>query len=142
MPKNKKPDESLVLKAQLARALADYDNLIKRVEREKNDIEKLVSLRLILRLLQVLDNIERAQVHLKDSGLAIAIGEFINVLKDEGLTVINPSIGDEFDEHEMEAIEVVKGQSNNKVAEVILAGWEYSDGTIVRHAKVKVTKKE
>jgi molecular chaperone GrpE (heat shock protein) len=46
----------------------------------------------------------------------------------------------------MEAIEVVDGQSNNKVteakvAEVVLPGWKFEDGTVVRHAKVKVSKK-
>ena len=34
--------ETEVLKNQLARALADYDNLRKRVERERQDIEKFV----------------------------------------------------------------------------------------------------
>ncbi|HJY98325.1 MAG TPA: nucleotide exchange factor GrpE [Patescibacteria group bacterium] len=130
-----------LLKAQLVRALADYDNLIKRVEREKNDIEKLVSLRLLLKLLLILDGLESAQEHLKDQGLAISISEYKRALAEEGLTEIKPKVGDEFDHEIMEVVEVTGGGSDNKISEVVLAGWKYSDGTVVRHAKVKVTKK-
>lgn len=141
--KTKIDEEKELLKGQLARTLADYDNLVKRVEREREDLQKVVSLSIILKLLAVLDGLENAQKHLADQGLAISIGEFINVLKDEGLTVINPNMGDEFDENEMEAIEVVDGNGdNNTIAEVVLPGWKYSDGSVVRHAKVKVIKKE
>ena len=52
----------------LARALADYDNLSKRVERERQDLGKIASVGLVLKLLPVLDNLESAQVHLKGSG--------------------------------------------------------------------------
>lgn len=130
-----------VVKGMLARALADYDNLAKRVDRERLELGKIASVGVIVKLLPVLDNLERAQEHIKDSGLAIAIGELINVLKDEGFTVISPSIGDIFNENTMEAIEVVEGTSDNTVVEVVLSGWKYEDGTVVRHAKVKVSKK-
>lgn len=139
-------EETELLKNQLARALADYDNLIKRVEREKNDIEKLVSLRLILKLLSVLDGLESAQKHLKDAGLAISIAEFKKILSEEGLSEIRPKIGDEFNHETMEALEVVEGGDDNssvgdgKIDELVLVGWKYSDGTVVRHAKVKVNK--
>lgn len=133
-------EEAELLKSQLARTLADYDNLVKRVEREKGELQKIVSLGLILKLLSVLDMLENAQKHLQDQGLAIGIGEFINVLKDEGLSVINPGVGDVFDENTMEAIEAVTGESDNTISEVVLSGWMFTDGTVVRHAKVKVFK--
>ena len=130
-----------IVKGMLARALADYDNLSKRIEREKQDLGKIASVGVIIKLLPVLDNLESAQNHLQDAGLAISIGEFQKVLSDEGLTEIRPKIGDEFDHETIEAIEVVTGMSNNRVAELVLTGWKYSDGTVVRHAKVKVSKK-
>ena len=94
------------VKAMLARALADYDNLSKRVERERQDLGKIASVGVIIKLLPVLDNLEAAQVHLKDQGLAISLIEFKKVLSEEGLNEIRPKIGDEFSEQEMEAIEV------------------------------------
>lgn len=128
------------VKGMLARALADYDNLNKRVERERSGFSKIASLQLVARLFPVLDDIERAQEHLQDSGLAISIGEFKKVLNEEGLIEIKPKAGDEFDEQSMEAIEVIPGERNNIVSEVSLVGWRFSDGTVVRHAKVKVIK--
>ena len=133
-------EEVELLKAQLVRTLADYDNLVKRVEREKSEIQKIISLRLIIKLLTVLDGLESAQMHLKDAGLAISIVEFKRILSEEGLTEIKPKVGEQFDENWMEAIEVVPGESDNGIAEVVLIGWKFNDGTVVRHAKVKVTR--
>lgn len=129
------------MKSMLARALADYDNLSKRVERDRTEIVKYSSLTVISKLLPVLDMLEVAQKHLQDAGLAIGLTEFKKVFSEEGLTEINPKIGDSFDENLMEAIEVVKGQRDNTIAEVVLPGWKFAEGQVVRHAKVKVYKK-
>jgi molecular chaperone GrpE len=128
------------MKGMLARALADYENLRRRTDEEKVSWAKFSSLGIVSKLLPVLDMFENAQKHLKDQGLAIGIGEFVNVLKDEGLVVINPSVGTEFNEQEMEAIEVVNGTSDNTISEVVIPGWKFKDGVVVRHAKVKVFK--
>ena len=130
------------LKNQLARALADYDNLRKRIEREKEDLEKLASLKLILRFLPILDNLRQAQNHLKDAGLAITIGELENLLKDEGIEEIKPNKGDNFDHNLHEVIEVIENsQEENKIEEVVLSGWKFKEGVVIRHAKVKVCQK-
>lgn len=141
--KEKKVHEELEsVKTMLARALADYDNLSKRVDRERAELGKIASVSVIIRLLPVLDNLESAQLHLQDQGLAISLGEFKKVFNEEGLTEIKPKEGDAFDENEMETIEVVDGKGdNNTISELVLVGWKYSDGTVVRHAKVKVIKK-
>jgi len=148
MAKNKtKPAEEKVqkelelVKGMLARTLADYDNLGKRVDRERADLGKIASIGIVVRLLPIIDNLESAQVHLKDQGLAISILEFKKVLDEVGFSEIKPNAGETFDENLMEAIEVVPGESNNTIAEVILVGWKYEDGSVVRHAKVKVNKK-
>src|SRR4030065_500158 len=134
-----------VVEGMLARALADYDNLNKRVDRERQDLGKIASVGIIVRLLPVLDNLESAQGHLQDQGLAISMVEFKKILSEEGLTEIKPKEGDVFSPELMEAIEVVNGARDNKVseaevAEVVLPGWKFEDGTVVRHAKVKVSK--
>ncbi len=129
------------LKNQLARALADYDNLRKRIEREKEDLEKLASLKLILRLLPILDNLRAAQNHLKDAGLAITVGELENLLKDEGVEEIRPNKGENFDHNLHEVTEVVENcKEENKIEEVVLSGWKFKEGIVIRHAKVKATK--
>lgn len=140
--KEKINEEAELLKSQLLRTLADYDNLVKRVEKEREILSKVASIGVITKLLPVLDNIENAQNHLQDAGLAICIGEFKKVFNEEGLIEINPKVGEEFDENTMEAIEVVAGEEDNMISEVMLVGWKFSDGQVVRHAKVKVSKIE
>ncbi len=129
-----------VLKSQLARALADYDNLRKRADEERVSFIKYASRNILQSLLPVLDTFEAAQTHLKDNGLAIAIAQFKEVLKSEGLEEIRPTVGQEFDENLMEAIEIVESQQDGKVAEVLNSGWKFADGMVVRHARVKVFK--
>ncbi len=131
-----------MLKNQLARTLADYDNLRKRTDEEKIGWIKFATSKLIQNLLPILDTFEAAQVHLKDSGLAIAISQFKDLLKQEGLEEIRPKLGDNFDENLMEVIDVVTGDQDGKVAELLTSGWKFMDGVVVRHARVKVYKKE
>ena len=147
--KESKDDKQVVtLKAQLARALADYDNLVKRVDRERETFVKLSSLGIVSKLLPVVDGLENANNHLKDPGLAILTGDLKKILTDEGLTEIKPEVGSNFDENAMDAVEIVKGEQENTIAEVVMVGWRYSDlsggrhgGQVIRHAKVKVYKK-
>lgn len=132
------PDESGLLKSQLARALADYDNLRRRTEEEKSLWIKFASTTIITKLLTILDMIEKAQEHLKDQGLAIATLEFKKVLNEEGVVEILPKVGDEFDHELHEVIETVEGKDKNKISEIVVPGWKYNDGQVLRYAKVKV----
>lgn len=143
-PKTKKIEMEKLehLTQQLTRVLADYDNLIKRTASEKEELIKYASLRLVTKLLPVTDMLEEAQKHLGDSGLAIALNELLAVFRDEGIVKISVAKGEQFDENRHEAIETVEGKKpdTGTIAEVALDGWEYLDGTVIRHAKVKVVK--
>jgi molecular chaperone GrpE len=130
--------EVLELKNQLARALADYDNLRKRTEVEKEVWLKFAAERVLTKLIPTLDNFESALAHLKDPGLAIAVGEFKKVFEEEGLDEIRPKAGDSFDANLHEAIESVDGGEGGKIAELVLPGWKFGEGQVLRHAKVKV----
>lgn len=143
-PKQEKEQESekvKVLQAQLARALADYDNLGKRVERERLELVQYAGTRIVKNLLPILDMLEQAQKHVADPGLTITLQQFREVLKLEGYEEIKTKVGDEFDENLHEVIEVVPGESENTVSEVIQSGWTRSDGFVIRPVKVKVFKK-
>jgi len=144
MPKSKKivadNDEVAVLKNQLARALADYANLTKRYEVDKENWVEFAGERILLRILPLLDMLEFAQKHINDPGLAITIAEFKKLLNEEGLEEINVMPGDDFSEELQEAVEVVSGKNSGKVAESVLSGWKFKEGKVLRHAKVKVYK--
>lgn len=142
-------EEIELLKNQLARALADYDNLRKRVEREREEFGRLANARLILRLLSVYDMLEAAQSHLHDSGLAITLDEFVKVIEDEGFEKIKVAVGDRFDEKVHEVVEAVNPPAGGErekgeeglITQVVLLGWRIIDGPVIRPTKVKVTKK-
>lgn len=140
--KSKSELQTTELKTQLARALADYDNLRKRVEREKEAFEKYANVKLTIRLLPVLDVLRQAQKHIGDPGIAITITQFEDALKGEGVEEIKVSPGDDFNPQLQEAIEVVdEGKGKAKVKEVVLTGWRFTGGPVIRHARVKVSKK-
>lgn len=130
------------LRNQLARALADYDNLRKRTEAEREIWTKFAGKSILTKLFPVLDNLENAQKHLNDAGLAIAINQFKEVLGQEGLEEIKPQKEDKFDHEIHEALESIAGGKKGVVAETILAGWKYVDGPVLRFAKVKVYGKK
>jgi molecular chaperone GrpE len=144
MSKKKKILEGKVLKEQLARALADYDNFRKRVEKEQESLVQMAGFSIIERLLSVFDMLEDAQKHLKDSGLAIAIKSFEDVLKEDDVERIPAGQGTLFNENIHEVIEVVRGGivKDGEIIEELISGWKYRNGPVIRISKVKVGKKD
>lgn len=139
------------MRNQLARAMADYANLVKRTDEERGTMYKLASISFMTKILPILDNLKQAQNHVNDSGIAIIIGQLETLAKEEGFEEIKIKVGDKFDETTSEVTEVLETldeKDNNNVSEVVMSGWKYSDpprlgeagGTVVRHARVKVYK--
>jgi molecular chaperone GrpE len=120
------------------RALADYQNLERRLNQERTDFVQYANTSLITKLLLVLDHLERAQAHLKDEGLELALKEFRRVLAEEGLSEIEV-IGKEFDPQAMEAVEIVAGEKHNEVVEVLAKGYRLKE-KVIRPAKVKINQ--
>jgi len=126
-------------KNKYLRALADYQNLEKRITDQKNNQKKSIIQELIVKLLPLLDNMEKAEIFSKDEGLVLAKNQFIKVIRDFGIKEIDV-LGKEFDPQLAEVIDVVKGEKNNLVTEVLRKGYFYED-RILRVAQVKVSKK-
>ena len=127
----------IVLKEQLARAMADYANLQKRTDEERVEMFKLASVSFMSKILPIIDNLKSAQNHIKDSGIAMIIGQLETLAHEEGFEEIK---FDEATSEVIETIETLEEKDNNNVSEVVMPGWKYSDGTVVRHARVKVAK--
>jgi molecular chaperone GrpE len=144
--KNKRvsKEELEELRNQLARAFADYDNLTKRFEKQREDFKKTANLELVASILPALDMLEDAQEHLKDSGLSITIKEFEDALKMQGIEKIKASPGTRFDESVHEAVEVTKDETKKggEITEQVLTGWTFVGGPVIRPAKVVVNRKE
>lgn len=117
------------------RALADYQNLEKRIASEKSQFVKIANATLIEKLLVILDDLERASSHIKDSGLNMILGEFRSIIAAEGIEEIK-AMGEDFNPQTMDCADLVEGP-NNKVIKIIQKGYYYS-GTVLRPAKVQV----
>lgn len=117
------------------RAVADYLNLEKRVEKERRTLIRLASAQLLDKMLAVLDEVERVQRYLSDDGLAMAIDKFRQVLKSEGVGEIEAA-DKEFDPLIMDAVEVGEGPKN-QVIEVVGKGYFLGE-EVLRPVKVKV----
>jgi molecular chaperone GrpE len=88
--------------------------------------------------LPVVDTFLKAQAHLKDPGLDLAVRELLAVLEDEGVKRIT-TVGKSFDPHIMECVEVVEGK-DDVVVEEVAPGYRLHD-KLLRVAHVKVGKK-
>lgn len=144
--KKKKPDEKTQhsdlrhqeLEEQLKRALADYQNLERRVTEEKRLLSELYSAIIIEKFLPILDNLENAQKHLNDQGLAMVISQFNDVLIAEGVEEIKAE-GQNFDPRIHEAVETIESEEDGKVAKVVSKGYKIND-KVIRPVKVAVGK--
>ena len=105
-------------KAKYLRALADYQNLEKRTQTEKQEIRVYAAEVVIARLLPTVDTLVKAVNHVKDAGLELALKELFSALSEMGLQKIEV-VGKPFDPHQMECIEVVAGEENSVVEELL-----------------------
>ena len=138
--KNPPPGRTKQLEEQLKRALADYQNLERRVDEERKLLSALSSAILIEKFLPVLDNLESAQSHLNDQGLELVIKQFKDILTSEGVAEIQ-SEGAKFDPNLHEATEVIVGENDDQIVKVTRKGYKIND-KVIRAAQVTVQRKK
>lgn len=120
------------------RALADYQNLQKRVQDEKIEWIRSANKELILRILTVLDTLILAYQHTQDKNVQVSVQQFLDVLKSEGVIKIE-TVGQKFDPNIMEAIATDEGEEG-KVLDELRAGFMIHE-KLLRAAQVRVGKK-
>lgn len=132
-------EKNLLLQDKLNRSLADYSNLEKRVESQRQFFVTLATTAVVTKMIEALDDFNLAYSHLQDPGLKMAIDKFISALKSEGVEEINP-IDTEFDPETMECTETAPGE-DNKVLTVRKLGYKLN-GHVVRPAQVVVGRSD
>lgn len=153
MAKSKKQEELEQqvgeLTQDLQRTRADFENYRKRVEQEKTGAREAGQASAILKLLPVIDNIERAIVYtpeeLKDNKWAQGIAGLVKNLEKtlEGLNLkrIDAAKGTPFNPELHEAIQFDEDATgdNEVIADELQAGYTLN-GHPIRHAMVRVTR--
>jgi len=122
-------------KEKHARAVADYQNLQKRIEHQQSQFLHLTTAALIGKYLTILDDLERAAAHVQDEGLELVIHHFHELLKEEGVTEIQTH-GQPFNPEIMDCVETVPGDKD-QVVRVIQKGYHLGE-SLIRPAKVEV----
>jgi molecular chaperone GrpE len=152
MTKNKKVSQDLstdkikqleeknnLLEDNLKRSLADYSNLEKRIESQRQLFVTLATTSVIIKMIEALDDFNLTYSHLKDAGLKIAIDKFISALRSEGVEEINP-LNLDFNPQTMECVETISGP-DNKVITVRKLGYMLNS-QVIRPAQVVVGKSD
>lgn len=150
--KPKKPTTKQQLEemtADLQRTRADFENYRKRVEAEKQAARESGQASAIMKLLPVIDNIERAIAYTPDDikdhkwvqGVAGLVKHLDKTLEQLNLKRIDASEGTEFNPELHEAIQFNEDAQGDKevITEALQAGYTLN-GSVIRHAMVKVTR--
>lgn len=134
----------------LQRLQADFENYKKRTLKEQTEFLQVASKNLILELIPVVDNLERALnagKEAKDSnslskGVEMVYAQLMDILEKAGVSEINPQ-GEEFNPHHHEAVMQVNSDkhADNTIVEVLQKGYLLK-GRLLRPASVKVSKKD
>jgi molecular chaperone GrpE len=132
----------------LKRLQADFENFIKRSDKERKDVVAFASEKLVLKLLTVLDEFEHTLDALRKSGtksdivqgIELLYKNFHKILSDEGVQPIE-SVGKAASPyaHEVVLTEPREGIADGIILEEFQKGYRMKD-KVVRYAKVKVAK--
>ncbi len=129
----------------LKRAVADYQNLEKRVSEGRSELTKWGTAELLGKMLPVLDHLEQALGGMSDAdrqsgwakGVELAVRELNQVLQSEGLGEI--ATEGQFDPNLHEAVDTTEGE-NNMILKVVRKGYNLN-GKVLRPAGVVVGRK-
>lgn len=127
------------LEDQLKRAVADYQNLQRRVEEEKKEVMKYANKELFTNLLPAFDTLFLAGKYTEDQSVKLTIQRIMEILKENGIERIDVD-NVKFNPETMEAIDVVQGESEMVVEEVRPGFSLY--GKLIRPSQVKVGGKD
>ncbi|HEX4662281.1 MAG TPA: nucleotide exchange factor GrpE [Candidatus Saccharimonadales bacterium] len=152
MPKNNKNEELehqiAELTADVQRVRADFENYRKRVEIEKEQAKNAGKAGTILKLLPVIDNIERAIAHLpedlkENAWASSVVGLVKNLdksLENLDLHRIEAAPGTPFNPELHEAIQVDESEGETEViAEELQPGYKLAN-QVIRPSMVKVKR--
>jgi len=132
----------------LLRKTAEFDNFRKRIERERQSLSEAVAADLIVELLPLVDDLERAlQAEAGTEGaegyrrgVELIHRQLLDTLRKRGVRPID-AVGAPFDPHYHQAVahEPVEGRSDGEIIEEFRRGYMLGD-RLLRPSMVKVAK--
>ncbi|MCL2077864.1 MAG: nucleotide exchange factor GrpE [Oscillospiraceae bacterium] len=139
-----KQNEIEMLKDQILRTMAEYDNFRKRIARERIELEPDITAKVITEFLPVLDNLERAlQAECADAnykkGIEMIHSSFLETLKKLGTEEIDTT--GEFNPVYHQAVQKVNDENfdSGKITQTFQKGYKIGE-KIIRFAMVAVNE--
>ena len=135
-------------KNEYYKAYADMANLRKQIEKDHRESLKYRIEGFAENLLSILDAFDMAlknkptTTEMKNYliGFEYVHNSLLSVLENEGIQILEPKIGDKFDENTMHAVEATESDGEeNLITEVRMKGYELHDH-LIRAAMVAVSK--
>jgi molecular chaperone GrpE len=145
------------LKGQFLRAVADFDNYRKRIERERRELSEYAAADVLLELLPIIDNFERAlqacavapgatadkpdESESFRRGIELIHKQMLDLLRKRGVTPID-ALGAHFDPNVHQAVihEPSDEHREGEVMQELQRGYKLGD-RLLRPAMVKVAKR-
>ncbi|AWX43463.1 Protein GrpE [Flagellimonas maritima] len=134
-------------KDKFLRLFAEFENFKKRTSKERIDLFKTAGQEVIVSLLPVMDDFDRALKEISKSedkelfkGVELISNKFKETLKGKGLEQVEVEEGDVFDAEVHEAITQIPAPNKKmkgKIIDVVEKGFKLGD-RIIRHPKVVV----
>lgn len=145
-PEEKLKNEVAELNDKYLRLYSEFENMRRRNAKERIELTQTAGKDILLALLPVIDDFERALKSLEGDennaareGVELIHNKFLNILTQKGLTPMD-SMGKEFDPEIHEAITKIPAPSKKlkgKVVDVIEKGYTLQN-KVIRYAKVVV----
>ena len=135
-------------KDKFIRLFAEFENYKKRTTKERIELFKTASQDLMVSMLPVLDDFERALAHIEDDkeaeelrkGVLLIYNKLITTLEQKGLSKIEVRQGDTFNADDHEAITQIPAPSEDlkgKIIDVVEHGYKLGE-KVIRFPKVVI----
>lgn len=140
-------DEVAEQKDKYLRLVAEFDNFKRRTAKERIELTQTAGKEIVVSMLDVLDDVDRAEKVISTSndpavikeGVQLVFNKLRSILQSKGLKALE-SVGKEFDTDQHEAItEVPVPGQEGKVIDEVTKGYLLND-KLIRFAKVVVGK--
>lgn len=147
-PEEQLKDELASEKDKFMRLFAEFENYKKRTNKERIELFKTASQDVMLALLPILDDFERALMHIEEDkeaeelrkGVLLIYNKLITTLEQKGLSKIEVEKGDTFNADDHEAVTQIPAPSDDlkgKIIDVIEKGYKLGD-KVIRFPKVVI----
>ena len=134
-------------KDRYIRLYAEFENYKRRTLKEKMEFAQYANTEMMIAMLSILDDFERAIKEIAKSGnesdlkgVELIYQKFKNTLSDKGLKTVEVNVGDEFNVDFHEAITSIPAPSEElkgKIVDVVETGYQLHD-RVIRFAKVVI----